>query len=159
MSGTVEKVRASWAFINTCRAMDIVFGSDGWCVNTIWPDESTDDYIMSVDIGGVTAAAYLEAGRTYIGHDGLGPGGLVGVDVPVPGDPYHWVPGGPRFFFPDKVTGDTVDHVAGTPEEQERFHWGADGVKVEEIVEYLRILKHYLDQQDESLSAEPPEPS
>ena len=154
MSGTVERVRVSLAFINTCQAMDIVFGSDGWRVNTIWPDQNPDDYLMSVDIGGVTAAAYLEAARTYTFRDGWGPGGLVSVGVPVPGDPYHWVPGGPRFFFPDKVTGDTVVHVVGTPEEQEEFRWGADGVKVDDIVEYLRILKRYLDQQDESQPTE-----
>ena len=84
------------------------------------------------------------------------------VDVPVPGDPDHWVPGGPRFFFPDKVTGDTVAHVAGTPEEQEDFAWGASGKSVARIVKYLRILERYLDQQDESLSvelSEPPSPT
>ena len=154
MSGTVEQVRVSLAFRNTCEAMDTVFGSDGWRVNTIWPDQNPDDYIMSVDIGGVTAAAYLAAGQTYTVHDGWGPGGFVSVSVPIPGDPDHWVPGGPRFFFPDKVTGDTVDHVAGTPEEQEDFRWGASGKSVDRIVKYLRILKRYLDQRGASQSGE-----
>ena len=150
MSGTVEKVRVSLAFTNVCKAMDIVFGPGGWAPGMITPDVNPDDFDMFVDIGDKKAVAYITACRTYQGHDGFGPGGLVGVEVE----------GNEKsiFEFRDGRPREAVEHFVGTPEEQKSFRWGADGVKVDRIVKYLRILERYLDQRGESQPAESEEP-
>jgi len=138
MTGTIYSVKRSLAYRNVIAAMDVVFGLDGWAVNTIWPDTNADDFWLSVDIDGNAQVAYLSVGETHTeGMQSRGPGGSFGVCVPV----------GHKTFFvlPDGRSRESVLELAGTPGEQHAFRFGGMGDDVLHIAAYLRILKRCLD--------------
>ena len=136
---SIDDIRNSLAFRNVCEAMGRVFGND-WRVNTIWPDSPGNDFTASVDIYGISQAAYLSASGTHThGMYASGPGGLIGISVPTPQTHFRYAPDGAW------VT--SLEEIAGTQEEQKRYSFGVDGKRLDDIAEYLRMLQRYLTSQ------------
>ena len=135
----IDDIRNSLAFRNVCEAMSQVFGDD-WRITTIWPESPGNDFTASVDIHGISQAAYLYASDTHThGMYAFGPGGLVGISVPAPQTHFSRTPDGTW------VT--ALEKIAGTQEEQKRYEFGVDGKIVDDIAEYLRMLQRYLTSQ------------
>jgi len=138
MTGSIESVKRSLAYRNVIAAMDVVFKSDGWAVNTIWPGVNADDFWLAVDISGQAKNACMSVGNTHTtGMYSHGPGGCFAAYVPV-----NYTA---NFASPDGRSHEDVVDLAGTPEEQYAFSWGAMGDDVLHVAAYLRILKRYLD--------------
>lgn len=140
VTNTLDQIYHSPAYLNVVTAMNRVFGEQGWRVNSLWPSGNTNDFEMAVDIDNVSRAAYIAVGDTHEhGMYACGPGGSVSVYAPLA---TGW-----KFIFADDSTGDSVRHLEGTEEEQDRYEWGANGTDLPAITGYVQILKRYLDKK------------
>jgi len=138
MTGTIDSIKRSLAYRNVKAAMTVVFGINGWAVNTIWPLSNADDFWLSVDIGGSAQVAYLSVADTHTeGMQSCGPGGSFGASVPVDHKTF--------FVLPDGRSHEDVADLVGTSGEQHALRFGANGDDVLSVATYLRILKRYLE--------------
>ena len=138
MTESIESIKRSLAHRNVKAAMNVVFGTDGWAMNTIWPGGNANDFWLSVDIDGNAQAAYLSVSETHCkGMQSRGPGGSFAACVPVDHETFH--------ILPDGRSRQSVLNLAGSPEEQHAFRFGGRGSDVLHVAAYLRILRRYLD--------------
>jgi len=138
-ASALDRIKRSPTYGNLLSAMDTVFGSGGWSIAELWPDEvaEAEDFSMRVDIGQIRGAAYLSVGDTHMtGRYAAGPYGHVGISVPDPDVPT---------YYPDGIhTGNLLDYC-GSAEERKKF--GPSGEDLPGIIAYLELLKRYLDER------------
>ena len=140
MTNSLDQICQSPAYVNVTKAFNQVFGEDGWRMNCIWPTGNTNDFNATVDIDGISRAAYLSVSDTHEkGMYSRGPGGGMSVYAPTETG---------KFTFQDGAKCDAADDLAGTQEEQCRYRWGANGSDYPAIEGYVRILKRYLDKKE-----------
>ncbi|MDR1265162.1 MAG: hypothetical protein LBK42_06255 [Propionibacteriaceae bacterium] len=138
----IDGIRGSIAYSNLVEALNRVF-TRRWTERRLYPDGSSHDFDMLIDIDGEPGAAYVGADRTHMsGMWSAGPGGRISVGVPV-----SYVPKSGS-FGPDGRYRDWVEDMVGTQQERDRYEWGAPGKDVDKIVGLLRILERYLAQRD-----------
>jgi len=136
-AAVLDRIRRSPTYGNLLSAMDTVFGSDGWSVAELWPDDTAEDFLMRVDIGQIRGAAYLSVCETYMtGMYAAGPYGHVGIMVPDPDVPT---------YRPDGIHAGGLHDYCGSPEE--RKHYFLSGEDLPGIIAYLELLKRYLNER------------
>jgi len=139
MTNDLNQIFQSPAYMNIVKAFTQVFGEEGWRMNCLWPTGNTNDFNATMDVNGLTRAAYVSVSDTHEhGMYSRGPGGGVSVYVPRKAG---------QFAFQDGAMCDAVGDLVGTEEEQYRYRWGADGEDYPGIEGYVQILKRYLDKK------------
>jgi len=132
----MDRIQSSPTYGNVLKAMDQVFGASNWSIDEVWPGDLANDFIMRVSINAIKGAAYIIVGRTHMsGRDSWGPYGFMSIGVPD-----HTA----YSILPDKQHASSLNEIYGTSEEKEQFRFGASGKDINDMMNFLILLRRYL---------------